>query len=73
MQNENLNNKFTISTNNEKIHKAKISTENGQHSASSLHLVKEKSKDKEKKWERETKIEEEQCYKRDPNSERFYS
>ena len=49
-------------TNDKKISKPKISTENKHHRANSLLSTKE-NKDKEKKWERETKVEE-QWYKK---------
>lgn len=59
-------------TNNEKISKPEISTENGYHRNNSLFLAKENNKTNEKKWERESKIEE-QCYKKYPNSGGFYN
>ena len=54
MQNENPSSESNISsTNNEKMCKPKISTENEHHRANSSYLAKENNKDNEKKNEKE--------------------
>ena len=73
MQNENPSSESNISsTNNEKMCKSKISTENEHHRANSSYLAKENNKDNEKKM-RKRNQNLRTVLKKDPNSGRFYN